>query len=69
MTSFYFALEVMESIQLYIWSEEIDQKFASLLRWRSGKESTCKYRRSEFNPLGQKDSLEEEVATFSNIIA
>ena len=39
------------------------------LRWRlSSKESACQCRRPEFNPWGQEDPLETEVAIHSSIL-
>jgi len=38
-------------------------------RWLSGKEPTCQCRRCRFNPLGWEDSLGEEMATHSSILA
>ena len=42
-----------------------------LSRWLSGKEFTCQYRRHRrrVQSLGQKDPLEEEMATYSSIFA
>ena len=40
-----------------------------LSRWLSGKESTCQSRRLQVPSLGQEDSLEEEMATNSSILA
>ena len=37
--------------------------------WLSGKESTCQCRRHSFRSLDQEDSLEEEMATHSGILA
>ena len=43
--------------------------FSGLPRWLSGKESTCQYKRCEFDPWGWEDSLEKEMATHSSILA
>ena len=40
-----------------------------LSRWLSGIESACQCRRHRFNPLGQEDLLEKEMATHSRILA
>ena len=40
------------------------------LHWRLiGKESACQCRRPEFNPWGQEDPLEKEIAIHSSILA
>ena len=44
--------------------------YMGLPRWLSGKESACQYRRCRrhgFNPLGQEDPLEKEMACHSSI--
>ena len=40
-----------------------------LPRWLSGKDTACQCKRYGFNLLGQEDSLEEEMATHSSILA
>ena len=48
------------------WVLSVDQ----WLPWRlSVKESACQCRRCRFDPLGGEDSLEEEMATYSSILA
>ena len=37
--------------------------------WLSGKECVCQCRRQGFDPWGQEDPLEEEMATHSSILA
>ena len=45
-------------------------EFPGLLRWRSGKESTCRCRRHKrVQSLGREDPLEKEMATHSSILA
>ena len=48
------------------------ESFADFSRWRSGKDATCQCRRLKSWPvpsLGQKEPLEEEMATYSSILA
>ena len=48
------------------------QSESGLLRWHSGKESACQCRRHKrlgFNPWVGKIPLEEEMATYSSILA
>ena len=48
------------------WALSVDQ----WLPWRlSVKESACPCRRCRFDPLGGEESLEEETATYSSILA
>ena len=53
----------------YIWICKYIQIYVWLPRWLSGKEHTCQCRRFKFDPLGQENPLEEEMAMHSSILA
>ena len=42
--------------------------YKRLPRWLSGKESVCPYKRCRFDPWGQEDPLEGNMATHSRIL-